>query len=769
MTDPQPPARPWSLARWGKHWGLRRLADAQGLFSMVAIDQRPPIVQRVASALGIVPGAVGFADIVQVKALLAESLAPQASALLVDPDFGLPAATPYLQPGRGLLITLEEHRYDDAPDGRRSRLIPNWSVAQIRRLGADAVKLLAWYRPDASDAVKAHQQALVRAVGQACAEHDIAFVLELLVHPFAAAAGAAPNYDEDAAKQPQRVITSVRDFARPEFGIDLFKLESPVPMAGLPAPDTPGAAAVQDHYQAMGEACGGTPWVLLSAGGSPAGFGHALGYACQAGASGFLAGRAVWWDALAAYPDADRVRQALRQTALPYLQRLREIVAHDSRPWRAEPDFGAIDAEGQVCALRRQATGTAADSAATPQPYWMPFSPNKEFKAEPKLFARAEGMNFYTPEGQQVIDASSGLFCVAAGHCRREIAEAVYQQLQTLDFTAPFLRAHPKAIELANRVIEYTPAGLNRVFFVNSGSEAVDTAMKTALMYHRVRGQSQRQLFVSRERAYHGDYHMRHTALPQNKFVRGQPEQGADLADDLQRLSNLYGGENIAACFVEPTAGSFGCLPPPQGYLNRLRQICDDNGILLVFDEVITGWGRLGANFGAQAFGVTPDLLTMAKAITNGAQPMGALAARQEIYDTITEAGPKQGIEFFHGYTCSAHPAACAAGLAMMDIFRDEQLIPRAAAMSPYFIDAAHSLADLPGVVDIRSIGMMAAVKVAAVGAPGARGHALQKQLYDRGLHLKSTGDSLIIAPAFIAERRHIDEIVGKVRDAISA
>ena len=293
MTDPQPPARPWPLARWGKHWGLRRLADAQGLFSMVAIDQRPPIVQRVASALGIVPGAVGFADIVQVKALLAEALAPQASALLVDPDFGLPAATPYLQPGRGLLITLEEHRYDDAPDGRRSRLIPNWSVAQIRRLGADAVKLLAWYRPDASDAVKAHQQALVRAVGQACAEHDIAFVLELLVHPFAAAAGAAPNYDEDAAKQPQRVISSVRDFARPEFGIDLFKLESPVPMAGLPAPDAPGAAAVQDHYQAMGEACGGTPWVLLSAGGSPAGFGHALGYACQAGASGFLAGRAV--------------------------------------------------------------------------------------------------------------------------------------------------------------------------------------------------------------------------------------------------------------------------------------------------------------------------------------------------------------------------------------------------------------------------------------------------------------------------------------------
>ncbi len=426
------------------------------------------------------------------------------------------------------------------------------------------------------------------------------------------------------------------------------------------------------------------------------------------------------------------------------------------------------------------------------QPYWMPFSANKEFKAEPRLFARAEGMYFYTPEGRQVIDASSGLFCVAAGHCRREIADAVYQQLLTLDFTAPFLRAHPKAFELAQRVIEYTPAGLNRIFFVSSGSEAVDTAMKVSLMFHRVRGESQRQLFVSRERAYHGVnmggvalagmvnnrraygpglagvYHMRHTALPQNKFVRGQPEQGADLADDLQRLYNLYGGENIAACFVEPTAGSFGCLPPPKGYLDRLRKTCDDNGILLVFDEVITGWGRMGANFGAQAFGVTPDLMTMAKAITNGAQPMGAVAARQEIYDAITDAGPKTGIEFFHGYTYSAHPASCAAGLAMMDILRDEKLIDRAAAMSPYFLDAMHSLADAPGVVDIRSIGMMAGVEVAAVGAPGARGHELQKKLYDSGLHLKSTGDTLIVAPAFIAEKSHIDSIANRIRDAIA-
>ena len=426
------------------------------------------------------------------------------------------------------------------------------------------------------------------------------------------------------------------------------------------------------------------------------------------------------------------------------------------------------------------------------QQYWMPFSPNNEFKREPRLFDRAEGMYFYTPDGRKLIDASAGLFCVAAGHCRPEISEAVYKQLQTLDFTAPFLRGHPGAFELANRIVDYTPPGLNRVFFVNSGSESVDTAMKIALMVHRVRGQSQRQIFISRERAYHGVnmggvalggmvnnrrafgvglagvYHMRHTALPENKFVKGQPETGAELADDLQRFCNLYGGENIAAVFVEPTAGSFGCLPPPKGYLNRLREICDQNGILLVFDEVITGWGRMGENFGAQAFGVTPDILTMAKALTNGAQPMGAVAVKQDLYDVITEAGPERGIEFFHGYTYSAHPAACAAGLAMMDIFKKDRLVDRARELSPYFAEAMHSLRDLPVVVDIRSVGMMAAIEVAPSGGPGARGHVIQKRLYDKALHLKSTGDSLIIAPPLIAEKHHVDEIASKIRDVLS-
>ncbi|MBL8309461.1 MAG: aminotransferase class III-fold pyridoxal phosphate-dependent enzyme [Burkholderiales bacterium] len=424
--------------------------------------------------------------------------------------------------------------------------------------------------------------------------------------------------------------------------------------------------------------------------------------------------------------------------------------------------------------------------------FWMPFSPNKEFKAEPRMFVKGEGMHLWTPDGRKLIDASSGLFCVAAGHCRPEIAEAVYKQLTTLDYTMPFTRAHPLGFELAREVAEFTPKGLDRVFFVCSGSESVDSAMKMALAYHRVRGQGHRQLFISRERAYHGVnmggvalagminnrksfgvglpgvYHMRHTALPQNKFVKGQPEHGADLADDLQRYCAMYGGENIAAVFVEPTAGSFGCLPPPKGYLDRLRSICDQHGILLVFDEVITGWGRMGANFAAHAFGVTPDLMTMAKAITNGAQPLGAVAARTDIYDTITNAGPAKGIEFFHGYTYSAHPACTAAGLAMMDIFRKEKLIDRAAQMSPYFIDAMFTLSDLPVVTDIRAVGMMAAVEVAVDGTPGARGHELQKRLFDVGINLKSTGDNLIVAPPFISEKAHIDQIVATMRDVLA-
>ena len=341
--------------------------------------------------------------------------------------------------------------------------------------------------------------------------------------------------------------------------------------------------------------------------------------------------------------------------------------------------------------------------------YWMPFTPNREFKADPRMVVRAEGMYFWSDKGAKIIDASAGLFCCAAGHGRREIAEAVGRQLAELDFSAPFLRGHPRQFELATRIAELTPGDLNRVFFGNSGSEAVDTAMKVALAYHQARGQGGRSMFVSRERAYHGvnfggvslsglvnnrrKYgaglpgiaHMRHTHLKENFFTRGEGAHGVELAEDLLRFVNLYGAENIAACFVEPIAGSTGCLVPPKGYLKRLREICDAHGILLVFDEVITGFGRTGQTFAAQTFGVTPDMITMAKALTNGAQPMSAVAVSERIHDTISSAAAEGAIEFFHGYTYSGHPAACAAGLATLDIYRDDGLFERGRALSRLF------------------------------------------------------------------------------------
>ena len=424
--------------------------------------------------------------------------------------------------------------------------------------------------------------------------------------------------------------------------------------------------------------------------------------------------------------------------------------------------------------------------------YWMPFTPNREFKADPRMIVRAEGMHYWNDRGEKLIDASSGLFCCAAGHGRREIAEAVGRQLAELDFSAPFLRGHPKQFELATRIAEMTPGDLNRVFFANSGSEAVESAMKIALAYHQARGQGGRTMFVSRERAYHGVNfggvslsglvnnrrkfgaglpgvaHMRHTHLPENLFVPGEGAHGAELADDLLRIVNLYGAENIAACIVEPIAGSTGCLVPPKGYLARLRRICDQHGILLVFDEVITGWGRTGQPFAAQSFAVTPDMITMAKAVTNGAQPMGAVAASERIHDTIMAAAPEGAIEFFHGYTYSGHPAACAAGLATLDVYRKENLFERARALAPYFLEGLFSLKDLPVVTDIRGYGMLGGIDVAADGAPGRRGHLFQKKLFDNGLHLKTTGDCAIVAPPLIAEKSHIDMIVDILRRTLA-
>jgi beta-alanine--pyruvate transaminase len=415
--------------------------------------------------------------------------------------------------------------------------------------------------------------------------------------------------------------------------------------------------------------------------------------------------------------------------------------------------------------------------------YWMPFTPNRDFKRDPKMIVRAEGMYYWNDHGEKIIDASSGLFCVNAGHCRPEIADAVNAQMRELDFAAPFTRGHPRQFQLAERVAELTPGDLKRIFFVNSGSEAVDSAMKLALAYHQARGESGRTMFVSRERAYHGVnfggvalsgivnnrrrygpgvagvVHMRHTHAKDALFTRGEPEKGADLADDLLRFVNLYGAENIAACFVEPIAGSTGCLVPPKGYLKRLREICDAHGILLVFDEVITGFGRTGQAFAAQSFNVTPDIMTMAKGITNAAIPMGALAISARIHDTIMNAAQEGAIEFFHGYTYSGHPAACAAGLATLEIYKKEGLFEKGRALSPHFLDTIFSLRGAPNVTDIRGFGMFATIDLAPDGAPGRRGHAFQKKLFDNGLHLKATGDSALIAPPLIAEKAHIDTI----------
>jgi beta-alanine--pyruvate transaminase len=423
---------------------------------------------------------------------------------------------------------------------------------------------------------------------------------------------------------------------------------------------------------------------------------------------------------------------------------------------------------------------------------WMPFTPNRDFKSDPRIVVRAEGMYYYNDRGEKIIDASSGLFCVAAGHCRTEIAEAVHAQLGELDFVAPFLRGHPKSFELASRVAELTPGDLNRVFFVNSGSEAVDTAMKVALAYHQARGQTGRTMFVSRERAYHGVnfggvalsgiinnrrkygpgiagvVHMRHTHLKENYFTPGQGAHGAELADDLLRFVNLYGAENIAACFVEPIAGSAGCLVPPKGYLARLREICDTHGILLVFDEVITGFGRTGSPFAAQSFGVTPDIMTMAKAITNAAQPMGAVAISERIHDTVMAAAQDGAIEFFHGYTYSGHPAACAAGLATLDIYRNEGLFERARDLAPYFQEAMFSMQGTKYITDIRGYGMLAAFDIESDGAPGRRGNILQKKLFDNGLNLKNTGDCALVAPPLISEKHHVDAIVDTLRKTVS-
>jgi beta-alanine--pyruvate transaminase len=428
---------------------------------------------------------------------------------------------------------------------------------------------------------------------------------------------------------------------------------------------------------------------------------------------------------------------------------------------------------------------------ATLEQHWMPFTNNREFKREPRMFAKASGMYYWSQNGVKILDGSSGLFTTPAGHCRPEIAKAVGEQLQTLDFTPSFLRGHSGAFELANAVAELTPKHLDHVFFCNSGSEAVDTAIKIAFAYHLARKEAQRTYLVSRERAYHGVnmggtalsgmvknreafgaimpgvLHLRHTLLPENRMTRGMGEKGVELADDLLRFVQLVGEKRIAAVFVEPIAGSTGVIVPPRGYLQRIREICDRYGILLVFDEVICGFGRTGDSFAASSFGVTPDMITMAKALTNGAQPMGAVAVRDSIYRTIVDSAPGGAPEFFHGYTYSAHPAACAAGIATLKIYETERLFAKGRELAPYFLDAMFGLQDLAVVADVRGFGLLAGVEIKPGAAPGLRGTELQANLFDRGLHVKTTGDVAIIAPAFIATRAEIDQLTAILRDSL--
>lgn len=430
-------------------------------------------------------------------------------------------------------------------------------------------------------------------------------------------------------------------------------------------------------------------------------------------------------------------------------------------------------------------------TANTLENHWMPFSANRDFKESPRLIVKSKGVELWDHHGNRVLDGSSGLFCVAAGHGRTEIADAVHAALLQNDYTAPFGLGQPSSFELARMITSITPDDINHIFFANSGSEAIDTAIKICMAYHRARGEGQRTRFVSRERAYHGVniggvslsgmvknretfsgvmpnvVCMRHTWMEENRFTRGQPENGAELAEDLQRFVDTYGGATIAACFVEPIAGSTGTLLPPKGYLERLREICDANGILLVFDEVICGFGRLGAPFASQLFGVTPDIMTMAKAMTNGAQPMGGIAVSDNVYDTIMNSAPEGAIEFFHGYTYSAHPAACAAGIATQKIYQEEKLFDRAADMSEYFLDAIFALEDIDIVTDIRGLGMLTGIDIAPGAVPGVRGSKIQKQLFHNGMHVKFTGDAGIVAPPFITEKSEIDEMCAILRTTL--
>ena len=417
--------------------------------------------------------------------------------------------------------------------------------------------------------------------------------------------------------------------------------------------------------------------------------------------------------------------------------------------------------------------------------FWMPFTSNRDFKAAPRMLVSAKGIHYKSHDGRDILDGSAGLWCVNIGHGHPKVVEAVKAQTDTLEFAPSFQFAQPLAFELAQKLSGITPDGMDRIFYTNSGSEAVDTALKIALAYHRIRGEGTRTRLIGRERGYHGVGfggisvggmvanrkffgplingvdHLPHTHnLAEQAFTKGQPTWGAHLADELERMVALHDASNIAAVIVEPMAGSTGVLVPPEGYLQRLREITAKHGILLIFDEVITGFGRLGTNFAADRFGVKPDLFTMAKGLTSGYVPMGAVAADNKIYDTFMSESPG-GIELFHGYTYTAHPLACAAAMATLQVYEEESLFQRAADLSPHLEDAIHSLKDLPNVIDIRNIGLVGAIELAPRdGAPGARGMEACIKAYEAGLMVRVSGDVIALSPPFIVEQSQIDEMM---------
>ncbi|NRR31776.1 aspartate aminotransferase family protein [Oxalobacteraceae bacterium] len=419
--------------------------------------------------------------------------------------------------------------------------------------------------------------------------------------------------------------------------------------------------------------------------------------------------------------------------------------------------------------------------------FWMPFTNNRDFKANPRLLVSAEGMYYKDVDGRSILDGTAGLWCVPCGHAQPRIVAAVREMIGQLDFAPTFQMGHPAAFDLAEQLMEYTKHRYGQVFYTNSGSEAVDTALKIALAYHKARGEAGRTRLIGRERGYHGvgfggisvggiagnrkPYgplltgvdHLPHTHdLEKNAYTRGEPEFGMNLADELERIVALHDASTIAAVIVEPVAGSTGVLIPPKGYLKRLRELCTKHGILLIFDEVITGFGRLTTPFASDYFDVEPDMMTVAKGLTNGVVPMGAVFTKAFLYDTFMEA--PAGIELFHGYTYSGHPLACAAALATLEVFKEQKVLEHAAGMQEYWADAVHSLKGLPNVIDIRTIGLIAGIELAPIaGKPGARGFAAFKQAFADGVLIRTTGDIIALSPPLVLEKTHIDELFGKL------